>query len=237
MDILGFSIPSGYELPFIFTLIIIAVKFILSLFLSYKIVKKRKAENAVAASFLSGVFFLIICLLVSRILYANFDFILTKFDTSTYADFPNIWYWKTGSLISSYGIGVLLIIIDRKVMQNKFKGIFGVIVFAAATTQFLYPVNNFADFTLVSDIGTLAGLCDLLIPILFFWIGAKTPGLRKTSFSVAIGTIIYVIGGASVSATFINLFGTTPDVMYAISTILKTIGLVMITYGATHFAG
>ncbi|HME56076.1 MAG TPA: hypothetical protein VKM55_27990 [Candidatus Lokiarchaeia archaeon] len=236
MNVLGLPIPDGYELPFIFTLIIIFVKFALCIFLAYKIIKIRKEKNAVAISFLSGVLFLIMCLFISRILFSIFDFFLTKFDTSTYANFPNVWYWKSASLISLCGIAVLLIVIDKRVMQNKFKGIFGIIVFIAAGLEFLYPVNNFNDFTIASDIDTVGGLCAIFIPILFIWLGVKTPGLRKTSFSMAVGTIIYVFGIALVSANFITLFATTPDVIYATSTILKTIGLSMITYATTHFA-
>jgi len=236
MNVLGLPIKEGYELPFIFTLVILLVKFILIIFLATRIAKQRKQENAVAIAFLAGILFLVITLFISRIFYLIFDFVLTNFDMTTYAYFPNIWYWKTGSILSSFGIGVLLIIIDKKVMQFKFKGLFGIIVFITSCLQFFWPVNNIDDFTIVSDIGTIGGLCAFFIPILFFWIGAKTPGLRKTSFSVAFGTIIYVVGGAVVGATFINIFGLPPYVMYAMSTILKTIALLMITYGAIHFA-
>lgn len=245
MNILGLNISDEFVLPFIFTIIIILVKFILSIFLASKIVKIKKKKSPVATSFLSGMLFLMICLLISRILYMIFDYVLTNFDMNLYGYFPNIWYWKTASLISAVGIGVLLLIIDRRVLQNKFKGIFSIIIFIASVVQFFYPVRDpniygvaaaTQDFGIITMIGTIAGLCAFVIPILFFWIGAKTPGLRKTSFAVAIGTIIYLVGSAFVSANFIGLLGLSSDVMYALSTIMKTIGLVMITYGATHFA-
>jgi hypothetical protein len=236
MNVLGLPIPDGYELPFVFTLIIMLVKFSLILFITYKLARKRNKENAVASTFLKSVLFLMICFLVSRFIYMLFDFFLTKFDSTTYPLFPNIWYWKTATLISAVGIGVLLLIIDRRILQNKFKGLFGIIIFIASAIQFFYPVQTEADFNLVSTIGSFASFCSFLIPILFFWIGAKTPGLRKTSFAIAFGVIIYAVGGAAVSATFISLIGFTQDTMYVVSTVMKTIGLVMITYGATHFA-
>nr|MDO8111998.1 hypothetical protein [Candidatus Sigynarchaeota archaeon] len=237
--VFGLPIPDGYEIPFILTLIILLVKLILCIFLSYKVAKKRKEENVVAIQFLSGVLFLMLVLFLSRILYMIFDFFLTKFVQVTYPIFPNIWYWKTASLISAYGIGVLLLIIDRRILQFKFKGIFAIIVFAAATFQFFYPVSTTDDFQFVSTIGVVGSMAMLVIPILFFWIGAKTPGLRKIAFSVAFGAIIYAVGGSLVSATFINIFigvGLTQDMVYAISIGMKAVGLVLITYGATHFS-
>ena len=233
MNVLGLSIPDGYEIPFIFTLIIMAVKLSLILFIAYKIVKKRKEKIRRASP---GVLFWITCLLISRILYTIFDYFLTKFDTSTYVDFPNLWYWKTASLLLAIGVAVLLIFIDRRVLHNKFKGIFGIIIIIAGAVQFFYPVHDLQEFAIASGIGTAADFCAFFIPILFIWIAIKTPELRKISLAVAIGAIVYVVGGTLVSPTFINLLGLTQDIMYAIDTILKTIGLVMISYGAMHFA-
>ncbi|MHA1793670.1 MAG: hypothetical protein ACTSVI_13575 [Promethearchaeota archaeon] len=191
-----------------------------------------------AKTFLSSILILMICWFISRISYAIFDFVLTKFDMNLYPISPNIWYWKVGSLLGAFGIGIVLLVIDFKILGGKFKGILGIVVLGASVVQFFFPVNTLNDFYLVLAIGGIAGFATILIPILFFWIGLKTPGLRKISWSIAFGAIIYMVGSLLPNANvviFLNSIGFNTGLLYVLSTVAKAIGLIMMTYGATLF--
>ncbi|MBD3188791.1 hypothetical protein GF325_18325 [Candidatus Bathyarchaeota archaeon] len=240
MEILGFEIREGYELVFILTLVIIGVKLVMTVFLAVKLLKRKKKEASQSTStgFLSSVLLLMACWLVSRIFYMIFDFFLTEFYEARYPLTPNIWFWKVASLVAAIGIGTVVLTIDRKILDNKFKGVFGIIIYAGAIVQFIYPVNTLDDFYLVSTIGVIAGLGALLVPIMFLWIGAKAPGLRKIAWSVAAGGIIYVLGNSMVNTLFLDLFtsiGLPADFTYVFSTSLKVIGLLLLTYGGARF--
>lgn len=239
MDVLGLPIPDGYEIPFILTLVIILVKTVLALYLLVKVIKKRKEQNVFALHFIGSVLFFMALAAVARLFYMVFDFFLTRFDETTYVNIPHIWFWKMGSLLSALGITVIVWILDRKILGNKFKGIFAIIMIIGITVQFTYPVSTFADFELISTIGVVASAGALLIPILFIYIAVKTPGLRKISVAIAIGAILYTIGGSLVSATFIELFrsalGFTTDMVYLLSISMKVVGLLAIAYGGVHF--
>ncbi len=235
--IFGLLVPDGYEIPFVFTIIIL-VKIIMGMFLLVRLSRVRK-ENVFATMFMSCVMFVMFCWMVSRVFYMVFDYFLTEFVPELYYIEPNIWFWKIGSLLSAIPVGVLLLVIDRKILQNKFKGIFAYITFAGALIQFFYPVSSSADFSLVSTIGAIAGVAGFLVPVLFLWIGAKTPGLRKVAWAIAIGTIIYTVGNSLPNDTFINLlmsFGLSRDMVYILSTSFKAAGLVLMTYGVLHFS-
>nr|MDO8113342.1 hypothetical protein [Candidatus Sigynarchaeota archaeon] len=236
--VLGLPIPDGYEIIFLLTLVLILVKLVMAIYLGVRLRKSKKEENPVAPIFMGSIMLVMILWSISRIFFAIFDFFLTKFDTNTYALFPNVWFWKFGALFASIGVILVLWIIDRKILGNKFKGIFAIIMLASMILETLWPVSTFADFQAASTVGLVGSLMALFIPILFFYIGIKTPGLRKTAFLLAVGIIIYTLGGGLVSAAIIDIFtgaGLTPDMVYLISTSMKIAGLLMITIGTTRF--
>ena len=239
MEVFGQPVPDGYEIPFVLTLILITVKAGLSLFLLAKIAKRHQEQNVFALTFLGSVFLFMLLAAIARVFYMIFDYFQTGFNVDLYADVPNIWFWKIGSLLSSFGIVIIIWVLDKKILGNKFKGIFAIIMAVGVIFQFVYPVNDFADFQFVSTIGVVASLGAFLIPILFFYIGANTPGLRKIAYAIAVGAIIYTVGGAMVSATFIAIFnevlGFTTDIVYLISISMKVAGLLAIAYGGVHF--
>lgn len=214
------------------------MKLILVVFLSVKIARKRREEKSISFAFLASVLFLIICWLVSRLCSIYFDFFLTEFKIELYTAFPNIWFWKAASFIAAIGVAVVVWTVDRKILQNKFKGIFAIIMIVAASVQLVFPVRNDADFNLVSMIGIVGSLGAFLIPILFLWIGIKTPGLRKIAFAIVFGTIIYVLGNSlpnsNILAVFMNL-GMSQDLVYLVSTAMKATGLVMLAIGGSQF--
>ena len=110
----------------------------------------------------------------------------------------------------------------------------------AAAIQFLYPVNSQEDFTIVSTIGFIGDIAGIAIPLIFLYIGIKTPGLRKTAFMIAFGVIIYVIGSnlvvEPILAPIREAYGLTGQItIYFIFFTLKIIGLSMFTYGFVNF--
>ncbi len=237
--ILGLDIPEKYVIIFYLTLVVILVKIIMAIYLAVRLRRSKKEENPVAPIFMSSIMWVMVLWTISRIFFMIFDFILTQFNTAYYGIFPNPWFWKFGAMFASIGVIVVLWIIDRKILGNKFKGIFAIIMLASLVLMMLYPVNNFTpDFQTASLIGLVGSLMAFLIPILFLYIGIKTPGLRKTAFLLAFGIIIYVLGGGLVSAAIIEIFtnaGMTQELVYLISTSMKIVGLLMITVGATRF--
>jgi hypothetical protein len=217
---------------------IILVKTILVIFLSIKLAKKRHEEKSVSFAFLASVLFLIICWLVSRFCYMYFDYVLTSFHTYLYYVSPNIWFWKAGSFIAAIGVAVVVWTVDRNILQNKFKGILAIIMFVAAVAQLVYPVSDDTSFNLVSMIGIVGSLGAFLIPILFLWIGIKTPGLRKVALAIAFGAIIYVLGNSLPNTNILAIFtglGMSSDIVYLVSTLMKTIGLVLLAIGGSQF--
>jgi len=236
-DILGLPIPTGYEIIFMLTLVIILVKLVLGIYLAIKVKKSKKEENPVAPVFIGAVMLLMFLWAISRTLFMIFDFFLTKYDTDFYAQ--HVWWWKSGSLFAAVGVIAILFIIDKKILSNKFKGIFAYLMLAGTILQFVYPVNTYdPDFIVASTIGILGSATSFLVPILFLYIGKKTPGLRKTAFTFAFGIIICVVGSAFVSASLITIFysaGLDTNQVYLISTSMKVIGLSMVTYGTTRF--
>jgi hypothetical protein len=179
-----------------------------------------------------------ICWLVSRLCYIYFDFFLTTFHTNLYYVFPNIWYWKAASFIAAIGVAVVVWTVDRKILQNKFKGILAIIMICAAVVQLLYPVSDDASFNTVSMIGIVGSIGAFLIPILFLWIGIKTPGLRKIAFAIVFGTIIYVLGNSLPNSNILALFmglGMSQDLVYLVSTLMKTTGLLLLAIGGSQF--
>ncbi len=234
--VLGLQIVDGWELIFMLTLVIILVKLVLGIYLAVKVKRSKKEENPVAPVFIGAVMMLMFLWAISRILFTMFDFFLAQHDEDNYVEW--VWWWKFASLAASVGVIAILYIVDKKILSNKFKGIFAYIMLAGTILQVLYPVVIFSDFVIASTIGIIGSATSFLIPILFLYIGKKTPGLRRTAFTFAFGIIIYVVGSAFVSASIIPIFyaaGLNPDQVYLISTSMKVIGLLMVTYGTTRF--
>nr|MDO8086657.1 hypothetical protein [Candidatus Sigynarchaeum springense] len=177
-DILGLPIPTGYEIIFMLTLVIILVKLVLGIYLAIKVKKSKKEENPVAPVFIGAVMLLMFLWAISRTLFMIFDFFLTKYDTDFYAQ--HVWWWKSGSLFAAVGVIAILFIIDKKILSNKFKGIFAYLMLAGTILQFVYPVNTYdPDFIVASTIGILGSATSFLVPILFLYIGKKNSRLAE----------------------------------------------------------
>ena len=234
--------PNSFEYNLFLTLIIIILCFKLSLavYLFTRSYKKKKETGKFTFDFLFSMFILMTCLFISRLLYMIFDFYLTQFDTSTAYLQPAITVWKFAALIANIGFIVVLFIIDKKVINFRLKGILAYVTAVAATIQFLYPVDSPGDFAIVSTIGFIGNIAGIAIPLIFLYVGIKTPGLRKTAFMIAFGVIIYAIGSnlvvEPILAPIREAYGLTGQItVYFIFFTLKIIGLSMFTYGFITF--
>lgn len=229
-----------YRLFFILTVIVLITKAVLSIFLAKKILDKKKREGSMKFDFIFSVFILMVGLFISRLLYTYFDFFLTQFDNDLYWRMPNVLVWKLGGLAAGIGFIFVLFIIDKKVLKFKLKGSLAIIYAIAMSIQFLYPVNSLEDFQFISTIGFYFNFIALIIPVIFFYIGIKIPGLRRTSFLIAFAVIIYGIGGSLASESLIAPFATIfgPDIriiFFLLFLVFKLVGLSLLTQNVTKF--
>lgn len=222
------------------TIIILIVKLFLALYLLNKVRIRKKETGTLNFDFLVSICILMFCLFISRLLFAIFDFYLTQFDTSKAYLYPNIIVWKFAALSSSIGFTVILYTIDKEILNFKLKGSLAWLMIIATAIQFFYPVNTAEDFEMLGVIGIFGNIVAIIVPLIFIYTGIKIPGLRKWSFLIAIGIIIYAIGSNLVIEPVLiplrALYGPEIQItMYFLLFIFKIAGLVMFTYGVTKF--
>jgi len=235
--------PNSFEFNLLLTLtiILLAGKLLLTLFLLKKIFENRKKTEKFEMDFVFGMFILILCFFISRLFYTYFDFFLTEFDSNKYHLPQYVIFWKLGGITYLTGTAILMFIIDKKVLKFKYKGIFAYIIIAVAIYELLYPINTAQDFefvTIFEMIGVIVGV--ILFPVIFIYLGIRTPRLRMIAFTFAFGIIIYAIGSACVAEFIIESLvqGFGPNmriIMWILSLILKLTGLIMISYSCTKF--
>lgn len=230
--------PNSFEFNLLFTLTIILLitKIILSIYLAWEVRKKFILTKKFSYDFLFSLFVLMLCLLISRLLWAYWDFYFTEFDPNRFYLSPGIFYWKIAALTMTLGLANFIFIIDRKVMDFKLKGILAYTMVIVAIIILFYPVNNSQDFEVVSSLLLLLNIVSIAIPVIFFYLGFKTPKFRMYFFSIAIGTILVAIGSNLVNEPILvplrNMFGIEIlVVVYLLFLILKISGYVLISYG------
>jgi hypothetical protein len=201
---------------------------------------QRKIETGeLSFGFIFGVFIMMLCLLISRIFFLIFDFVLTNFDPSTYSISPNYYFWKTAVLILSFGYAFVLFIIDRDILEFKFKGILSAVMLIVALIITFYPINTKADFELISSLLFIINIMAIALPLLFFYIGLREVSYRKPAFLISAGVIIYALGSniliESVVAFIESIIAGSRVFIYFLSLILKISGIITYSYGVTHF--
>nr|MDO8084305.1 hypothetical protein [Candidatus Sigynarchaeum springense]MDO8119317.1 hypothetical protein [Candidatus Sigynarchaeota archaeon] len=215
------------------------VKLVMLIFMGVKIRRRRKEGLELAVNFLRAMWFLIFTFFLSRLLYMWFDFGLTHFDKAIYHLYVN--WWKVAQLIVSIGLAVLVFVVDRSILGFKFKGIFAYIIIAGSILTLLWPVYSETDFDTISTIGILPQLGLLIVLIVFLNIAIKTSGrVRRTAFIIIFASIMYAVAALVVNAGIITalkpVFGDNTDVlMYAIQSILKATGIIMMAVGAARW--
>lgn len=235
--------PNTPEYTFLFILVIgvLVVKMTFAVYLGSKIYKRNKEREKFEFDFLFSVFIVAIGAFISRVIYMYYDFFLVKFDADNLWRYPNIIYWKWAGLIGAIGLISVLYTIDKKVLNNKFKGVFAYYSLIVILIQFLWPVNSQEDFEFVSSLVILALLAFAIIPVMFLYLAFKTPGLRGVCLIMFFGIIIYAGGSFLVSENFLaplrESIGEGVDFpVYVIFYVSKIVGLGLLVYGVTKFS-
>ncbi len=202
---------------------------------------KRKMGVVAGVKFLTGTLVMITGLLISRIIFAYFDFILTDFNEMNYATFPSFIYWKIAMFIASVTLTYLLWILDKVVIENKFKGIPAIIPMVVIIVVVILPVNSLDDFRLISMLSTVVNIAALFIPLVFFYVGVQSVGaIRRNAVNIAIGILIYAIAAVVVNESIVSALDAllqfqTRTMLWWISIIGKCIGLTMFSISSVKF--
>lgn len=220
---------------FILTIILIAVKFILSLFLGIEIYNHKKKAGNFNFGFIFGVFIFVICMCISRSIFFYFDFFLTKFNPQKYFQQPNFLYWKIAMLINSVGAGIFVFITDLRVFDFKLKGTLAYFIIILGIIQFIYPVHNSQDFEFLSYFDLRFLVVGIIIPIYFFYLAWKPSPYRVPCITLAIGIILYILGAIITAELILNMLDQIRIFLYYISLILKVSGLFLFVYGVSIF--
>ncbi len=138
------------------------------------------------------------------------------------------------------GYFIILFTVDWKVLKFKFKGIFTYVIIVGMILIFIYPVSAPEDFIILSTIGGLGNLAEIILPIIFFYIGIKTPGIRKFALMIAFGIIIYAIGSSLVIQSVIDplrdTYGEDIQVLiFGLFFAFKITGLTLLSVGVVNF--
>ncbi|MBD3338696.1 MAG: hypothetical protein GF353_06295 [Candidatus Lokiarchaeota archaeon] len=231
-------VPNSFEYNLLLWLVIvlIGVKILLTLYFGITLIKKRKQTGRISFDFTFGMFILMLCLAISRILFLYYDFFLTEFDPETFADPINVLVWRIAMIFYAIGYASVLFAIDKSILDFKFKGIFAYITIAILIIQLVYPIRTLQDFVFVNTLGSVGLLVAIVIPIIFIYLGIKTPTLRKSAFMIAIGSILFAIGAMLVVQSILEplreAFGTDIQIlMFLLFFIFKITGLSLFSYG------
>lgn len=229
-----------YNILFTLTIILILSKLFLTSFLLKRILDKTKERGEFKVDFIFSMFLILLGLLISRIIYFYYDFFLTLFNPELLYIYPNVMYWKVAGLIAGSTQAVAVFFIDRILLKFKLKGIPAYILLIGRIVQFFYPINNAPDFQIASSIGSILMFILIILPVIFIYIGVKTPELRYHSFLFVLGIILYFISSIIVSefilAPIEAFFGAGVRIIIPlISNLLKIVGLATMTYSSNKF--
>ena len=236
-------VPYSFEFYAVFwiTVFTVIVKVLVAFYVGKKLYDERKQKDPAGLDFMRALFILVVCMIISRIIFILFDFVYTLFVFETYYLSPNVWLWKAAMGITGFGLGYVLLITDKKIMENKFRGVLAYIVFFGIVLTLVWPVNRAEDFSTLSLIAFIPQLSGLIIPLLFLRIGYKSSGdLKKTAYVMVIATILYVIGGLLVNAAILEVLTDLMErdmmlTLHVLRGILKSVGVVLFAYVATKF--
>ena len=184
-----------YYLFLTLTIILLIVKSVLALYLLKEVLKRKKKEGGkLQFDFMFSILVFMISLIISRIFFMIFDYGLTYFNSETYHQYPNYIFWKIAVIILTIGFAYIIFIADKKALNFKLKGIFAYYPLAIATLIAFWPINSPEDFLFISLLGIFSILSGIIIIFLYIYIGIKIEPLRRQSFLLTIGFILYALG-------------------------------------------
>lgn len=226
---------------FYLTIVLILIKCSLVVFLAKKVINKKRNKIEAGVKFLGATAGLMAGLSISRILFTVFDFQITNFDSSTYAEPDAVITWKIAFFVSTVTLVYMIWVLDKVIMQNKFKGIPSVILVIVGIVVLVFPVKKVEDFQLMSVISLISNLMSLLFPAVFLYVGKNSSGdIRKVAYLVAFGLILYaitlmIVNEMIITSTSALLGFDTGILLWIISISGKCIGLIIFAQSAAKF--
>jgi hypothetical protein len=223
------------------TVFLVATKLGIVIYLFKKIQIKKKNKIEAGVKFLTAISIMISGLFISRILFAYFDFILTDFDENLYGVFPNYLLWKTAMFFAASTLVYLLWVLDKTIIENKFKGIPAIITLVVMVIALSLPINGLEDFKTMSLYSSIANFTALLIPGIFFYIAKESSGeIRRTAFLIGFGILIYAIATLLVNESLIAGLNSalqvdTRSFIWILSILTKCIGLSLFAISSVKF--
>ena len=232
--------PDSLQTFLLLTIILLIVKAVLTIYIVKGLYDKKKETGEFKVGFIFGMLIFFICLLISRLFFIYFDFYLTALDVDVYHLPENVWSWKLGMFISTFGLAVLVFIIDWKGLKFKLKGVLAYIIIIGAIIILIYPVTNPSDFQTMSSISMISSSGTLIIPIIFIYLGVKIPGLRKPAFLLVIGFIVYAAGALVVNDAILIMFREAfgegiHTFIFFLNILFKIAGLIVISISIVNF--
>ena len=225
-----------WQILFIATILILSTKLFMIIYLGRFIIRRKRETGYFSFDFTFGFFIFVISLFISRVFLIYFDFYLTKFDPNTFYLMPNIIFWKLGQLVVGLGFVAALYPTETKTLHLRTKGFISLVVLILHFFVFFIPVNSAEDFDFVSTLVVPLFAVDIIIPIVYYIISAKSPGFRKGPLVFATGILTYSAGviiiGEVVASPVRDLFGVEGLItIIFFYLLLKAVGIVMGTYG------
>ena len=134
-------------------------------------------------------------------------------------------FYIYGSFCAILGVAGLMIAVE-KFVYHKFKYIpsIGVLIFAALVVL----VPGTSDTKLVTYWVSMGTFFAILIPILYLKVGLKSVGeIRKNSFYIAFGILVFLIGNAMNMGLLTALY----EIFFILAPITMLIGLILFQMG------
>lgn len=226
---------------FYLTIFLIVIKFVLCLFLGKKVVDKKRNQIEAGVKFLSATTVMMAGMFIARILFTIFDFHYTHFDRNTYILPEPLFLWKLSFGMLTVTLFYMIWVLDKVIVQNKFKGIPAIILIIVGFIVIIYPVETVEDFELMSLISLVVNMMALLVPAVFSYVGKHSSGdIRKSAYFIAFGLMLYIISTILVNEGIIlptsALLGfDTGILLWILSISGKCIGLVIFSQFAAKF--
>ncbi|MHA1300832.1 MAG: hypothetical protein ACTSO9_15550 [Candidatus Helarchaeota archaeon] len=210
-------------LALILTYVLIGVKFSFFVFYLRKY-QSDEIKNKIILGF--SLFFLFLA--CARIFYMVFDFYLTNFNPFLYQ--THILVWKIATLLSEVGIGILLIISEKKVFQGKDKYFFFICYVIFVCIGIVWP-----EFEMAENFATWAVMFAAFILFSYIYLAVVLEGeARKRAILVVFGLLLYTSGSTVLHQYFIQAIislGGSSFLMYFISPILKILAAILLALG------
>ena len=229
-----------FQLLFFFSICVLAVKLFIILFIGKQIIRRTKEDGFFTLDAFFGTLILVLGLFIGRIFLIYFDFYLTEFDPDNYYLMPNIIVYKISQLVVFLGILSVFYITETKVLELKTKGFLSYALLVPALFIFFYPVNSSEDFEFYNLLNFMIMSIIGIIPLVYCYLGIKTPAFRKSSFLFATGILVYLLGtilvGEAVLSSIRDVYGPESHLfVYFLNLLFKFIGLTVATYGIIGF--